>query len=170
MRALLKSGCLSHIKHGVKLLANGAERWTAQGVQIEVTAASATAIRAIEKAQGSVTSTYRTRLALHSHLHPERYDIPIRSPRPPPNKLAYYTDYRNRGYLSSKLQLETLRERLAQGARAPGGRAPSFLIPLFAGGAPPREDKVILDIDVAAGGIEGGGAGVAAEGKEAQLQ
>ena len=151
MRTLLQSGCLSHIKHGVKLLANGAERWTAQGVQLEVTAASGKAISAVEKAgKGSVLSIYRTRLALHAHLHPERYSIPIRSPRPPPSKLPYYTAFKNRGYLSSRVQLERLKKRLAGGGVG-DGRAPSMLMPLFEGGA--VSDKVILDIEVGAGSV-----------------
>jgi len=147
LKVLLSSGCLSHIKHGVKLLANGKERWTAQGVRLEVTAASAAAIHAIERTQGSVVSTYLSRLALHAHLHPERYDIPIRAPRPPPGKIAYYTDYRNRGYLSSRLQLQALKARLAEGT----AEQPTMLMPIFAGGAAPDKERVILDIDVHAG-------------------
>ena len=132
---------MSHIKHGVKLLANGAGRWVAQGVHLEVTAASGKAISTVEKAAGSVVSVYRTRLALHAHLHPERYSIPIRSPRPPPSKLSYYTDFRNRGYLSARLQLNQLKKNLAEGK--PGA---SMLLPLFAGGAEPSE-RVLLDIE-----------------------
>ena len=154
----------------MKLLASGAERWTARGVQLEVTAASGAAIAAIERAGGSVLSTYRTRLALHAHLHPERYDIPIRAPRPPPAKLPYYTDFANRGYLSSEVQLRALRARLAAGARAPDGRAPSMLQPLFAGGAAPDAARVILDIDLEAGGVEGGSSSSGSEQQQAAAQ
>ncbi len=147
MKDLLDSGCVSRIKHGVKLLGDGAARFTARGVRIEVSAASAAAIAAVEGGArgGSVTSQYFSRLALHAHLHPERYDIPIRAPRPPPRKMAYYTNYRNRGYLSSHLQLTRLRARLAAGA----GADATFLNPLWVGGAPPDAGRHLLDIDTA---------------------
>jgi len=115
---------------------------------LEVSAASGKAISAVEKTGGGVVSLYRTRLALHAHLHPERYSIPIRSPRPPPSKLAYYTNYRNRGYLSSRLQLMQLKRNMELGAAAP-----SMLMPLFSGGAPPS-DRVLLDIEIGAGKAE----------------
>ncbi len=135
---------MSHIKHGVKLLAGGAERFSARGVELEVTAASEGAIAAVEGAGGAVTSVYRTRLALLAHLHPERYDIPVRSPRPPPRKMAYYTDARTRGYLSSDVQLRRMKAALARGEPHA-----SFRVPLWAGGAKADPAKHLLDIDVA---------------------
>ena len=146
LKDLLDSGCVSRIKHGVKLLSGGAERFTATGVNIQVSAASAGAIAAIEGSGrgGSVTSIYLTRLALHAHLHPERYDIPIRAPRPPPRKMAYYTNYRTRGYLSSQLQLMRLKTALKEGK--PNA---SFQTPLWVGGAEMDSARHLLDIDTA---------------------
>ncbi len=134
-------------------------------MQLDVSAASGAAIRAIEAAGGGVTTTYRTRLALHAHLHPERYAIPIRSPRPPPGKIGYFTDYRNRGYLSSRLQLERLKARLAAG----DADAPSMLMPLFAGGAAPDAERVLLDIDLAHA-RKGGAGGAGGAGRKAPRQ
>ena len=146
---LRESGCVAHIKHGVKLLGGGAGVFTTPGVRIEVSAASAGAIAAVEGAGGgaAVTSVYLTRLALHAHLHPERYDIPIRAPRPPPRKMRYYTDFRTRGYLSADLQLARLRERLAAAGPAGAGAAATFLTPLWVGGAPLDAARVLTDID-----------------------
>lgn len=134
---------MRRIKHGVKLLARGSERWAAAGVALEVTAASAGAISAVEARGGSVVSVYRTPLALRAHLRPHRFATPIRSPRPPPGKMAYYTAWRSRGYLSSAVQLAALRKRLAEG----GHPAPSMLMPVFAGGAPPG-GNILLDIEL----------------------
>lgn len=143
LKHLLDSGCVSHIKHGVKLLAGGSERFVATGLNLEVTEASLPAIAAVEAAGGSVTSLYRTRLALHSHLHPERYDIPVRSPRPPPRKMAYYTDARTRGYLSSDVQLARMKAALARAEPHA-----SFRQKLWAGGADVDEKRHLLDIDL----------------------
>ena len=56
--------------------------------------------------------------------------------------MAYYTDFRTRGFLSSKLQLRTLREGLAAGVPHP-----TMVLPLFAGGARHDPSRVLLDID-----------------------
>lgn len=84
---------------------------------------------------------YYTRLALRSLLHPDKFEIPIRAPRPPPKKIAYYLDANNRGYLSSAVQLMRLKQRLAQGVENP-----THLLPVFVGGADPS--TVITDIDL----------------------
>ncbi len=94
-----------------------------------MTQASRAAIAAVEAAGGRVVSVYHTPLALRALLKPHRVRGRIQMPRPPPKKMAYYTNYRNRGYLSSRLQLEALKENLAAGAPAP-----SLLVPVFVGG------------------------------------
>ena len=39
--------------------------------------------------------------------------FPIKSPRPVPKEIGYYLNYRNRGYLSSRLQFERLKGAMA---------------------------------------------------------
>ena len=124
MKALRDARLVPRIRHGVKLLARGKERFAAR-VHLEVSAASAEAIRAVEAAGGSVRCVYYSPLALRALLRPEKFDFPIKSPRPPPNKIGYYLNYRNRGYLSSRLQLEALR-----------AGAPHAQVPVYVGGGP----------------------------------
>eukprot|EP00003_Mantamonas_plastica_P028936 TRINITY_DN676_c1_g1_i4.p4 TRINITY_DN676_c1_g1~~TRINITY_DN676_c1_g1_i4.p4 ORF type:complete len:101 (-),score=35.86 TRINITY_DN676_c1_g1_i4:386-688(-) len=79
-----------NIKYGVKLLADGHENFTAQGIKIEVAAASKKAIEAIEANGGSVEVVYRSPLALKAHLKPEKWiDEGKQLPRnpPPPQKM-----------------------------------------------------------------------------------
>lgn len=70
-----------------------------QPIQIEVTRASAAAIRAVEAAGGTVTTVYHGRAALRALLHPEKYNpnlIPAMASPPPRLRYAYpdheYTD------------------------------------------------------------------------------
>jgi len=112
MKTLRDSGLVKSIKHGVKLLATGKESFSAK-VNVQVSQASEEAIHAIERAGGSITSVYYTSLALRALLKPERFDFPIKSPRPVPKEIGYYLNYRNRGYLSSRLQLERLKSSLS---------------------------------------------------------
>jgi large subunit ribosomal protein L15 len=125
MKTLRDCGLVGKVKFGVKLLARGKERFAAR-LRLEVTQASAEAIRAVEAAGGAVTSVYYTPLALRSLLRPEKFEFPIKSPRPPPNKIGYFLNYRNRGYLSSRLQLERLK----------AGADPASLVPVYVGGGP----------------------------------
>lgn len=115
---------------GVKLLATGKERFVAK-VDIEVSRASREAIRAVEKNGGSVLSVYLTPLALRAVVKPEKFPFPLKSPLPPPRILPYYTDARNRGYLSSKVQLAQLKKRISEGVQDPAS-----LLPVYVGGGP----------------------------------
>merc|ERR1712070_1213036 len=90
------------VKHGVKLVGNGEH--LENPVNIEVTKASESAIKAVEDVGGSVTTVWLNRLALRAHMKPEKFDIIPRRARPPPKKMAYYTDWKNRGYLSPEAQ------------------------------------------------------------------
>ena len=66
MQDILKCGCLSQIKFGVKLLSRGADKLKALGIPInvEVSDASKSAIDTIKATGGSVQMTYRTPLIL----------------------------------------------------------------------------------------------------------
>jgi large subunit ribosomal protein L15 len=147
MKTLRDSRLVPRIKYGVKLLARGKERFAAR-VRIEVSAASAEAIRAVEAAGGSVRSVYYTPLALRALLRPEKFDFPIKSPRPPPNKIGYFLNYRNRGYLSSRLQLEAIRRG-----------EPHAQVPVYVGGGP--VDMATDDLHL--GGLAGAAAADPAE-------
>jgi large subunit ribosomal protein L15 len=119
MRTLVEAGVLSRVKHGVKLLGRGAERFVAQGLRLEVSDASATAIAAVEKCGGSVTTVYHTPLSLRALLSPHKFPLPLKTPRPPPKQMARYTDGDKRGYLSPEVQLRAIRERMAAGGSGP---------------------------------------------------
>ncbi len=108
----------------------GADTFKAK-IDIEVSQASQSAIAAIEKAGGSVLSTYHTPLAMRAMLQPEKFDIPIKAPKPSPKRIDYYLSFRNRGYLNPEVQLAQLRKRLAEGQ--PLEQAAALMQP-FAGG------------------------------------
>lgn len=83
MKDLVDSGLVTKIHHGLKLLSNGKETFSAK-VDIEVTAASKEAKAAIEKAGGSVTTVYFNRLGLLTHLRTPPDQVKIRFARAPP--------------------------------------------------------------------------------------
>ena len=82
-------------------------------VHVVVTKASKSAIAAVESLGGSVVSQYDTQLSLRATLKPEKFDVLPKRPSPPPKAIPYYLDDENRGYLSSKVQLEEAKRRLA---------------------------------------------------------
>ncbi|KAG8897059.1 YmL10 [Tulasnella sp. 403] len=67
-RELLLSGCIHDVKDGVKLLGDGAE-YLKSPVYLEVSKASQTAIKSIEKAGGRVVCKYYNDLALKDCVH-----------------------------------------------------------------------------------------------------
>eukprot|EP00741_Cyanophora_paradoxa_P017746 tig00000203_g17140.t1 len=91
---LVKSGAVTgNVKHGIKLLARGAEYFNAK-VDLEVSWASKRAEEAVEKAGGVVRKVYYNRLGLRVLLHPEKFD-PKLTPRfaaPPPKLWHRYPD------------------------------------------------------------------------------
>jgi large subunit ribosomal protein L15 len=90
------------VKHGVKLLADGALK---QPLDLLVSRASTSAIAAVEAAGGSVTSVHYNQLALRALLRPQKFaSIPKRA-RPPPKWQPYYTNMKNRGYLNPGVQM-----------------------------------------------------------------
>ncbi|PWN44480.1 ribosomal protein L15 [Ceraceosorus guamensis] len=102
-RELYASGCVTgRLRDGIKLLGNGAD-FVSTPVNIVISKATPTAIAAIEKAGGSIMTRYYTQRTLQSLIHSERY-----ADRPPPaharpthkDDLLYYSDPKNRGFLS----------------------------------------------------------------------
>ena len=127
MKTLVDVGLIKTVEHGVKLLGRGT---LTHKVDIEVTQTSASAIKAVEAAGGSVKAVYYTPLALRAHLKPEKFELPVKSPRPPPKLLSYYTSEEKRGYLSPQVQLRELQRRLAAGVPLADA---AKLVPLYAG-------------------------------------
>ena len=98
----------SSVKHGVKLLAKGKERLTTP-FHMQISRASESAIHAVERVGGQVTTVHYNRLALRSLLQPEKFERLPKHARPSPKWQAYYTNWdRNRGYLSVQAQMRDL--------------------------------------------------------------
>eukprot|EP00056_Hartaetosiga_gracilis_P020361 m.19013 g.19013 ORF g.19013 m.19013 type:complete len:207 (+) comp8388_c0_seq1:105-725(+) len=101
MKALRDSGAIGkQIKHGVKLLARGNDKFI-EPLHIEVSKASKSAISAVERNGGSVTTVYHNQRTLQAHLKPEKYR-PQKKAQPRGKDLAYYSSAENRGYLAQK--------------------------------------------------------------------
>lgn len=108
LKDLCDAGVTSNIKHGVKLLAKGSERFKTP-LKLRVSRASTQAIEAVEKAGGEVTTVHYNRLALRALLKPEKFDIIPKFARPPPKLMPYYLNWgKNRGYLSPQAQMRDL--------------------------------------------------------------
>jgi len=98
-RELLLSGCVHNVHDGIKLLGDGAERLKTP-IHITPSRASKTAIQAVEKLGGSVFCRYYNPLALRDCVkaRTDRLDAaPTRR-----TDIEWYTDWKNRGYLSEK--------------------------------------------------------------------
>jgi ribosomal protein L15 len=78
MKNLFDSGLCPHIKHGVKLLGEGAEGFKIP-IKIQVSYSSESARKAIEAAGGCVEHVWFNRVTLRAHLKPEKFDILPRS-------------------------------------------------------------------------------------------
>ena len=102
MKHLYDSGIVGKIKFGVKLLGQGSKSFSTP-INIEVSGASNSAIDAIEKCGGTITSVYYNRLGLRVLLKPEKFEglgpLPRRA-RPPPKLMKYYTSDEKRGEFS----------------------------------------------------------------------
>lgn len=117
---------------GIKLLAGGKERFTAQNVRLQVNRASDEAIAAAEQAgNNQVTTMHFNRLAMRALIRPDKFskigapaaaapveaeseDSPLdqedryllpKQARPPPKLQPYYTSWKNRGYLCPQVQM-----------------------------------------------------------------
>lgn len=84
---------------GVKLLGTGTEGFDLP-IRLAVSAASASAIEAIERAGGSIRTVYHDRLGLRAVLSPHKFEVLPRQAYPPPRLMARYMDEAKRGYLS----------------------------------------------------------------------
>jgi len=108
---LWRSGAIAgRIKDGVTLLGGGTT-WFQAKLDIEVSRASKTAIKAIERQGGKITCGYYNKLGLRLLLKPEKFEgrrIPRRA-RPPRKLMEYYTSVENRGYLADPVELENAR-------------------------------------------------------------
>ena len=85
--------------------------WFQAKVDIEVSKASKTAIKAIERQGGKITCAYYNKLGLRLLLKPEKFEgkrIPRRA-RPNTKLMEYYTSVKNKGYLADPDELETAR-------------------------------------------------------------
>ncbi|KAF0389950.1 ribosomal protein L15 [Gigaspora margarita] len=103
MKHLLDTRCVHGVKDGVKLLADGSHYFKTP-IKIEVARASQTAIKAIEKAGGNITCRYYNRLALRATIKPEKFwKIPKFAAPVKAKDIEWYSNYKNRGYLSKKL-------------------------------------------------------------------
>ncbi|KAG1690544.1 hypothetical protein DVH05_028046 [Phytophthora capsici] len=107
MKELVDSGLVtcSRVKHGIKLLGNGSQHLSSK-LDIEVSQASESAIKAVEAAGGSITSVYYNRLGLRALLKPHKFETIPQLARPNPKKLKYYSNYEKRGYLSPEIQVK----------------------------------------------------------------
>lgn len=130
----------------------GAESFKSK-VNVVVSQASKGAIKAIEAAGGSIMSVYMTDLAVRAVLKPHKFDIPIRSPLPPPRLKRYYLKQHTRGYLNPEVQLAEVKRRLAGGVPLPLAAA---VHPVFIGGAQYDPHRHILDIQVNAPAVVAG--------------
>ena len=113
LKDLVDAGVTHNVKHGVKLLAKGSERFKTP-LKLKVSRASAQAIEAVEQAGGEIATVHYNRLALRALLKPEKFDVLPKFARPPPKMMPYYLNWKkNRGYLSPQAQMrELLKERL----------------------------------------------------------
>lgn len=89
------------IKDGVKLLGDGAAVFRAP-IDITVSRASRTAIEAVEKAGGRVTTRFFNRAGIRAITHPHLFEEPPRLAGPSSRTdYEYYRDPAHRGYLSA---------------------------------------------------------------------
>jgi len=110
MRVLRTSGAISgKIVDGVKLLGIGAD-WFQAKVDIEVSAASESAINAVERQGGNIKCVYFDKIGIRVHLQPERFAPPIPRPARPPNRLLkLFADPAKRGFLASEEEILKLK-------------------------------------------------------------
>tara|TARA_B100000780_G_scaffold15041_1_gene10011 strand:- start:117 stop:842 length:726 start_codon:yes stop_codon:yes gene_type:complete len=109
MKEIYDSGLCNGIKHGVKLLGSGSEHFTSK-INIEVSQASLSAIKAVEEQGGEITTVYHNRLGLRALLKPHKFEgrlLPRRA-KPPPKLMEYYTNDEKRGEFSQLIQQKAL--------------------------------------------------------------
>lgn len=83
----------------------GADKFSAR-VDIEVAQASTSAIEAVERNGGGLTTVYFNKLGLRALTQPHKFDELPRRALPKPKLMPYYTNFKNRGFLSTEMQLK----------------------------------------------------------------
>ena len=158
----LQAGIVSKanaIKHGIKLLADGQERWNPPvPIHLKVSRASTSAIAAVEGIQAAgddnnndessssssssllrnsvtgstVTTIHYNRLALRQLMRPQKFENKpsIKQARPPPKWQPYYTSWKNRGYLNPAVQLREWFRTTGSRSRNPGSSDAKKHLPL----------------------------------------
>ncbi|XP_063900279.1 uncharacterized protein LOC135121410 [Zophobas morio] len=102
LKTLQDSKLCSRTKYGVKLLGDGALGFVSK-IDIEISAASKTAIEAVERNGGRIVAKYYSPLTLRALLKPEKFKVLPKEFPPTKNKLLdFYTNPEKNGYLSSK--------------------------------------------------------------------
>ncbi|KAF9228612.1 ribosomal protein L15 [Gyrodon lividus] len=96
-RELLLSGCVHNVHDGIKLLGDGAD-FLKSAIHITPSRASKSAIKAVEAKGGSVLCQYYNSLALRDCVKGRTDHISASPTRR--NDILWYTEWRNRGYLS----------------------------------------------------------------------
>ena len=103
MKDIFDSGIVGNVRNGVKLLGIGEHEFSSK-IDIEVSRASQSAIDAIEKCGGTITSMHYNRLGLRVLLKPHKFEWPLpRRARPPPRLQGFYTSYEKRGEYSKEM-------------------------------------------------------------------
>jgi len=101
-KELLDTRAVHGIKDGVKLLGDGADTFKTP-IDITVSRASASAIEAIEKAGGKITTRFFNKIGIKSITHPHlpAFEEGHRLAGPSSRfDIEYYRDPKHRGYLS----------------------------------------------------------------------
>lgn len=69
---LLKSGCVTDVKDGIKLLSEGREQWT-EKIEIVVSRASQKAIEAVERTGGKITARFYNKSGMSPQIPMAHY-------------------------------------------------------------------------------------------------
>jgi large subunit ribosomal protein L15 len=78
-------------------------------LHLEVSMSSASAIKMVEDAGGTVTCVHFNALALRALMKPYKFELLPRRARPPPKIMNYYLDVTKAGYLSPEIQIRNLK-------------------------------------------------------------
>ncbi|WFC94613.1 YmL10 [Malassezia brasiliensis] len=123
IRELYQSRCIHRVADGVKLLGDGASHLTTP-IQIVVSRASQSAIKAVEAAGGSIVCRYYNATSLRALLQPHKWLLknkPLPHFADPVSKrdLLWYSSPNNRGYLALRDAQERAAANAADSAGAP---------------------------------------------------
>lgn len=101
MHDILKSGCVSKVKYGVKLLSKGADQIKELGIpiNIEISDATTSAIEIIKSTGGSLSVKYRTPLLMRYHIKPHKFSDhkELKTPMPPQKRVVKLEKLKEKG-------------------------------------------------------------------------